>query len=83
MLHDMVAAHSIVRVSVCRANKGSSLFFIFFFSPTSTLSVLLLLGVPSKPNVTIQFIVLPDSTAATANQATEAKGRLGERNSEA
>ncbi len=29
MLHDMVAAHSIVRVSVCRANNGLSIFFCF------------------------------------------------------
>lgn len=29
MLHDMVAAHSIVRVSVCRANNGLSMFILF------------------------------------------------------
>lgn len=29
MLHDMVAAHSIVRVSVCRANNGLSKFILF------------------------------------------------------
>lgn len=31
MLHDMVAAHSIVRVSVCRANNGLSYFLILMF----------------------------------------------------
>lgn len=30
MLHDMVAAHSIVRVSVCRASNGLSIFKLFF-----------------------------------------------------
>lgn len=30
MLHDMVAAHSIVRVSICRANNGLSIFKLFF-----------------------------------------------------
>lgn len=31
MLHNMVAAHSVVRVSVCRGNKGITLVFFFCY----------------------------------------------------
>lgn len=69
MLHDMVAAHSIVRVTVCRANNGLSIYFLFlcfYFLLADGLCIVILIVVHSMYHFISKsaFQTIPDSSSS-------------------